>query len=60
MMAAWKIGPALAAGCTIVLKPAETTPITTVKLAEYAAEVPAQGRAERDHRPRPAGRARRS
>jgi len=34
MMAAWKIGPALAAGCTIVLKPAETTPITTVKLAE--------------------------
>jgi len=39
MMAAWKIGPALAAGCTIVLKPAETTPITTVKLAEYAAEV---------------------
>ena len=39
MMAAWKIGPALAAGCTIVLKPAETTPISTVKLAEYAAEV---------------------
>ncbi len=37
MMAAWKIGPALAAGCTIVLKPAETTPITTVRLAEYAA-----------------------
>src|ERR671921_166884 len=39
MMAAWKIGPALAAGCTIVLKPAETTPITTVRLAELAAEV---------------------
>ena len=39
MMAAWKIGPALAAGCTIVLKPAETTPITTVKLAELAGEV---------------------
>ena len=38
MMAVWKIGPALATGCTIVLKPAETTPITTVKLAEYAAE----------------------
>src|ERR687897_414318 len=38
MMAAWKIGPALAAGCTIVLKPAETTPITTVKLAELAGE----------------------
>src|SRR5918996_243498 len=33
MMAIWKIGPALAAGCTIVLKPAETTPITTIKLA---------------------------
>jgi betaine-aldehyde dehydrogenase len=43
MMAAWKIGPALAAGCTIVLKPAETTPITTVRLAEYAAEVLPKG-----------------
>src|ERR687894_2521576 len=43
MMAAWKIGPALASGCTIVLKPAETTPITTVKLAEYAAEVLPKG-----------------
>jgi betaine-aldehyde dehydrogenase len=39
MMAIWKIGPALAAGNTIVLKPAETTPITTLKLAEYAAEL---------------------
>src|SRR5215218_4316557 len=38
MMAVWKIGPALAAGNTIVLKPAETTPITTIKLAELAAE----------------------
>ncbi len=38
MMAVWKIGPALAAGNTIVLKPAETTPVTTLKLAEYAAE----------------------
>src|SRR5579875_2615807 len=38
MMAVWKIGPALAAGNTIVLKPAETTPLTTLKLAEYAAE----------------------
>jgi betaine-aldehyde dehydrogenase len=43
MMAIWKIGPALAAGCTIVLKPAETTPITTVKLAELAAEVLPKG-----------------
>jgi len=39
MMAAWKIGPALAAGCTTVLKPAETTPIATLKLAELAADV---------------------
>jgi betaine-aldehyde dehydrogenase len=39
MMAVWKIGPALGAGCTVVLKPAETTPITTFKLAELAAEV---------------------
>ena len=38
MMAIWKIGPALATGNTIVLKPAETTPLTTIKLAEYAAE----------------------
>src|SRR5579859_2588669 len=39
MMAIWKIGPALAGGNTVVLKPAETTPLTTLKLAEYAAEV---------------------
>ena len=39
MMAVWKIGPALAAGNTIVLKPAETTPVTTLRLAELAAEV---------------------
>ncbi len=39
MMAVWKIGPALAAGNTIVLKPAETTPLTTLKLAEYASEI---------------------
>jgi betaine-aldehyde dehydrogenase len=43
MMAIWKIGPALAAGNTIVLKPAETTPLTTLKLAEYAAEVLPKG-----------------
>jgi len=43
MMAAWKIGPALAAGCTCVLKPAETTPITTVKLAELASEALPKG-----------------
>ncbi|MDO8209480.1 gamma-aminobutyraldehyde dehydrogenase [Conexibacter sp. CPCC 206217] len=38
MMAGWKIGPALAAGNTIVLKPAETTPVSTLRLAELAAE----------------------
>jgi betaine-aldehyde dehydrogenase len=43
MMAIWKIGPALATGCTIVLKPAETTPISTVKLAELAGEVLPKG-----------------
>ena len=38
MMAVWKIGPALAAGCTVVLKPAPTTPLTTLMLAELAAQ----------------------
>jgi betaine-aldehyde dehydrogenase len=39
MMAIWKIGPALAAGCPLVLKPAPTTPVTAVRLAELAAEI---------------------
>ncbi|MEU6785014.1 gamma-aminobutyraldehyde dehydrogenase [Nonomuraea angiospora] len=39
MMAVWKIGPALAAGCTTVLKPAPSTPVTTVRLAELAADL---------------------
>jgi betaine-aldehyde dehydrogenase len=39
MMAVWKIAPALAAGNTVVLKPSDTTPLTTVRLAELAAEV---------------------
>jgi betaine-aldehyde dehydrogenase len=43
MMAIWKIGPALATGCTIVLKPAPTTPVTTLKLAELAAEILPKG-----------------
>jgi betaine-aldehyde dehydrogenase len=38
MMAIWKIGPALAAGNTIVLKPSDTTPVTSLLLAELAAE----------------------
>jgi acyl-CoA reductase-like NAD-dependent aldehyde dehydrogenase len=36
MMAAWKIAPALAAGCTIVLKPAEQTPLSALRLGELA------------------------
>jgi betaine-aldehyde dehydrogenase len=43
LMAIWKIGPALGAGNTIVLKPAETTPLTTLRLAEYAAEILPKG-----------------
>src|SRR6266705_3282603 len=38
MMAAWKIGPALAAGNTVVLKPSDTTPETTLLMAQIAAE----------------------
>ena len=39
MMAAWKLGPALAAGNTVVLKPSEMTPLTTLKLAELIADI---------------------
>ncbi|WP_305784388.1 gamma-aminobutyraldehyde dehydrogenase [Symbioplanes lichenis] len=39
MMAVWKLAPAVAAGNTVVLKPSDTTPLTTVRLAELAAEV---------------------
>ncbi|MCR1784779.1 aminobutyraldehyde dehydrogenase [Nocardioides carbamazepini] len=39
MMALWKIGPALAAGNTVVLKPAPLTPVSTLRLAAVAAEV---------------------
>jgi phenylacetaldehyde dehydrogenase len=38
LMAAWKLGPALATGCTVVLKPAEQTPLTALRLAELVAE----------------------
>jgi acyl-CoA reductase-like NAD-dependent aldehyde dehydrogenase len=38
LMAAWKIAPALAAGCTLVLKPAEQTPLTALRLGELALE----------------------
>ena len=42
LMAAWKLGPALAAGCTVVLKPAEQTPLSALRLGELAleAEIP--------------------
>jgi 1-pyrroline dehydrogenase len=39
MMAIWKLGPAIVTGNTVVLKPAETTPLTTLRLAELAAEI---------------------
>jgi acyl-CoA reductase-like NAD-dependent aldehyde dehydrogenase len=39
MMAAWKLAPALAAGCTVVLKPDPSTPLTVLRVAELAAEV---------------------
>lgn len=38
LMAAWKLAPALAAGCSAVLKPAEQTPLTAIRLAELAAQ----------------------
>ncbi|MGZ4150412.1 MAG: aldehyde dehydrogenase family protein [Actinomycetota bacterium] len=38
LMACWKVAPALAAGCTIVLKPAEQTPLTAIRLGELALE----------------------
>ena len=38
MMAAWKLAPALAAGCTIVLKPAEQTPLTALRFGELIQE----------------------
>ncbi|TKB46727.1 aldehyde dehydrogenase family protein [Thalassotalea mangrovi] len=43
LMAAWKVAPALAAGCTMVLKPSEVTPLTAIALAEIVeqAELPA-------------------
>ena len=39
MMAAWKLAPALAGGNTIVIKPSEQTPLTTLKLAKIIAEI---------------------
>src|SRR6202167_1843402 len=38
LMAAWKLGPVLTAGCTVVLKPAEETPLSALRLAELCQE----------------------
>ena len=38
LMAAWKLGPALACGCTVVLKPAEQTPLSAIRLGELMQE----------------------
>jgi aminobutyraldehyde dehydrogenase len=39
MMAVWKVGPALAAGNTVVLKPSEQTPLTSLQLMEFAGDI---------------------
>ena len=39
MMVSWKFGPALAAGCTIVLKPSELTPLSALYVGQLAVEV---------------------
>src|SRR5205807_5766763 len=39
MFTSWKMGPALAAGCTVVLKPAELTPLSTLRIAHLMAKV---------------------
>src|SRR6202035_2958691 len=38
LMQAWKLGPALASGCTVVMKPAEQTPLTALRIGELAME----------------------
>jgi acyl-CoA reductase-like NAD-dependent aldehyde dehydrogenase len=39
LMASWKLGPALAAGCTVILKPAEQTPLSALRVGELALEI---------------------
>jgi len=39
MMAIWKFGPAIAAGCTVVLKPSSMTPLSALRMAELAADI---------------------
>jgi aminobutyraldehyde dehydrogenase len=43
MMAAWKLAAPLAAGCTVVLKPSEVTPLSTLRLAELVADIAPEG-----------------
>ena len=38
MMAVWKMAPALAAGCSVIIKPAEDTPLTAIRVAKIAQE----------------------
>ena len=53
MMAVLKIAPALAAGCTVVLKPAEQTSVTALRLADLINEAGFPGRGQHRHRQRP-------
>ena len=39
MMAIWKLCPAIAAGCTVILKPSSMTPLSAIRLAELAADI---------------------
>src|SRR5207344_1276903 len=43
MMAAWKLAPALAGGNTVVIKPSEQTPLSTLKLARVVADIFPEG-----------------
>jgi len=46
-MASWKLAPAIAAGCTCVLKPAEQTPLTMMEVANWFEELGCRRRSER-------------